>query len=127
MPTKCGYVRVKLYSGTSKFFRVSVHRLVADMYLPNTNNLPQVNHKDGNKMNNHFNNLEWCTSSDNMKHARSIGIMNQIHLEKAVTNETGQVYRSSKFASQLFGKGLRAVDTAIRQCTKCANHTWSFV
>lgn len=47
----------------------SVHQLVANHFIPNSNNLPQVNHKDGNKMNNDVDNLEWCTQSDNMKHA----------------------------------------------------------
>lgn len=51
-----------------------VHRLVALTYLPNPLGLPQVNHKDGDKLNNHVDNLEWVTASDNMKHAYEIGI-----------------------------------------------------
>lgn len=63
-----GYVYQMLNkNGTKKLFRV--HRLVASAFLPNPNNLPQVNHKDGNKQNNRADNLEWCEQSYNMKHA----------------------------------------------------------
>lgn len=45
------------------------HRLVAQLYIPNPDNLPEVNHKDRNKLNNHYSNLEWCTHKHNIQHS----------------------------------------------------------
>ena len=53
---------------------VFIHRLVAQTFIPNPNNLPQVNHKDGNKLNNNINNLEWCTNLYNQRHAWKNGL-----------------------------------------------------
>lgn len=74
--THCGMRQVNQYTdnqgyklctlevnGDRKLFRI--HRLMGVTYLDNPDNLPQVNHKDGNKMNNHISNLEWCSNREN--------------------------------------------------------------
>lgn len=64
-----GYLNCWL-SKDGKVKRMSVHRVVAMAFIPNPNNLPQVNHIDGNKLNNHISNLEWCTREYNDRHRR---------------------------------------------------------
>lgn len=69
--TEKGYRRVFLYIGDkSKGFQV--HRLVALTFIPNPDEKPFVNHKDGNKRNNTVENLEWCTRAENQKHSREV-------------------------------------------------------
>ena len=59
-----GYLVVKLQVGKRAIVK-KIHRLVAETFIPNTNNLPCVNHKDENCQNNCANNLEWCTYKEN--------------------------------------------------------------
>ncbi|HFI4796497.1 TPA: NUMOD4 domain-containing protein [Elizabethkingia anophelis] len=63
-----GYPKVTLYE-KSKTKTVFVHRIVAFAFIDNPQNKETVNHKDGNKLNNHFSNLEWNTIEENNKHA----------------------------------------------------------
>lgn len=71
-PNSKGYGRVQL---CGKFY--FVHRLVAEKYIPNPNNLPQINHKDGDKTNNSVENLEWVSNQENRNHA----VKNGLHLQ----------------------------------------------
>lgn len=63
-----GYERVSLWN-KGKEHKFSIHKLVAIKYLDNPNNYQIINHKDGNKLNNNVDNLEWCNLSENVKHA----------------------------------------------------------
>ena len=71
--TSTGYKKVELCKdGKRKGFKV--HRLVAIAFIPNPDNKPEVNHIDGNKINNNIDNLEWVTSSENTIHAYETGL-----------------------------------------------------
>lgn len=70
---KKGYKRCAL-SKNNILRTFKVHRLVAETYIPNPFNYPQVNHIDGNKQNNNVDNLEWCNNSHNQLHAYAVGL-----------------------------------------------------
>lgn len=72
--TKCGYKKVSLTKDKKQRTYI-LHRLVADAFIPNPENKPQVNHKDGIKTNNNFENLEWVTPSENQIHALKLGLI----------------------------------------------------
>lgn len=79
-----GYYQVTLYSnGIKKHFRI--HRLVGEYHINNPLLLKCLNHKDGNKLNNHVSNLEWCTQKENIKHSWINGLskVGQKHKESA--------------------------------------------
>ena len=69
-----GYLRITLKKRDGKQKTPKVHRLVALAFIPNPNNKPQVNHKDGNKYNNHIDNLEWSTCQENVQHGWENGL-----------------------------------------------------
>lgn len=73
-PKKNGYPLVTLRYNNKIEYK-TIHRLVAETFIPNPNNYPVVNHIDGDKTNNNINNLEWCTQKQNMTHAYTNGLL----------------------------------------------------
>ncbi len=71
--TNKGYKDACMYLN-SKRKHLSIHRAVAILYVPNPDNKPQVNHIDGNKLNNHYSNLEWVSNRENKDHALENGL-----------------------------------------------------
>jgi hypothetical protein len=69
---KRGYLEVRLYKNSKHIFKI-IHRLIAKAFLPNENK-PQVNHIDGNKLNNRVDNLQWVDNSENQLHAYKLGL-----------------------------------------------------
>lgn len=70
-----GYYQMYISFGKRNFGKtIKIHRAVAQNFISNPYNLPQVNHKDGNKLNNFVDNLEWCTNQENVIHAYKNGL-----------------------------------------------------
>ena len=67
--SKYGYLKEQLFNIEGMFKTISIHRLVAQAFIPNPENKPQVNHINGDKTDNRVENLEWCTNGENGKHA----------------------------------------------------------
>lgn len=72
-----GYYRVTLAKNGVKKQKY-LHRLIAIHFIDNPENFPQVNHKDGNKLNNSIDNLEWCTNQHNIIHAYKLGLIEHV-------------------------------------------------
>lgn len=75
-PSPTGYLYV-IFSGLDKRdYTCKIHKLMTLSFIPNNENLPIINHKDGNKLNNHVDNLEWCTYKHNARHCIEMGLRN---------------------------------------------------
>jgi hypothetical protein len=97
-----GYERVALYiNGKAKNYRV--HRLVAEAYIPNLDNKPQVNHKNGVKTDNRVENLEWCTNAENQQHAWDNGLNVSTGKKPVLDTLTGVYYDSATELAEHIG------------------------
>lgn len=124
-----GYLVVNLkHNGRQKM--KTVHRLVAESFILNPENKRCVNHIDGNKKNNNVNNLEWCTHSENNKHAVKLGLHTFFGQRKVLCVELNKVFDSIVDAEKWVGvKGSRisSVCRLNRGCKTCGGFHWRFV
>lgn len=95
-----GYYIVDI-NGYNKY----VHRLVAEAFICNPNNLPQVNHKDEDKSNNSVDNLEWCDGDYNMSYSKGFKV-NQIDI---ITNKIINTFDSANQAAKIINKSNRVI------------------
>ena len=88
--TRFGYQRVTLYNPPGNGKSIPIHRVVALTFLPNPENLPQVNHKNEVRTDNRVENLEWCTASYNINYGRR----NEIVSQKLTAHQTKKFGRA---------------------------------
>lgn len=122
-----GYNQLKL---DGKIIRV--HRAVAQAFIPNPANKPFINHKDGNKLNNRVENLEWCTNQENQIHASKIlGHKQGRHLDRKVRCvETDEIFENSMIAANGIrhkANNIRAVANHYYGRNTCGGYHWEFV
>lgn len=115
-PDRYGYICVFLYKkdGKREKKRARVHRLVAEAFIPNPEQKPYINHKDGVRSNNKAQNLEWATNSDNQKHRfhvlchgiteehrkKMIEASTKACRKKVMCIETGEIFESVREAAE---------------------------
>lgn len=122
-----GYYQVMLFDG-EKVVPKCLHKLLAEAFIPNPNNLPYVNHIDGNKQNNALYNLEWCTASYNVKHAYDTGLLKSTKALKVVCVETNAEYESINKASIQTGISQSSISAVCKGKRKTAGgYHWHYV
>ncbi len=97
------YKTVRLYRN-GKSHTCFVHRLKAEAFIPKLEGNNELNHLDGNKLNNSLSNYEWTTHAGNIKHAHSLGLIDKTKVSKQVIDTaTGQIFPSIKEAAEQLG------------------------
>lgn len=106
-----------------------IHRLVAQAFIPNPTQLPQVNHIDGQKYNNHVANLEWCDAFHNMQHCERLGLKNQLRGEDVYAAKLTEddvvwamAWRSEGFKLLEIAKAFGVAESVI--CRICNATRW---
>ena len=115
-----GYYTVVLSKNGKTTYSVSIHRLVAEAFVENTDpTKTEVNHKDGDKLNNYYKNLEWVTRKENNEHAIKLGLRKYVKPIEQYTldGELVNIFNSSAEAGEFLGKGRRT-NTHIINCCK---------
>lgn len=124
--TPQGYAKVALCNGNGKIKQITVHRLVAEAFIENPDNLPEVNHIDENKTNNDVTNLEWVTASQNIKHSvhqRSCKI-NQLSLDGELINTWESSHEIQRELGYIYSNIIKCCKNKRKQAN---GYRWEYV
>ncbi len=111
---KKGYYQIAL-SNNGVRINISIHRVVAICFIPNTDNKPQVNHIDGNKLNNHYCNLEWVNNSENQIHAFNNGLKKTKLTKEQVLEIRNSKNKSSTELSNEYKVHRRTIERILKR------------
>lgn len=112
-PNTFGYLQVGLCKD-GKTHLVTVHSLVAKLFVKNPLNGTEINHKDGDKTNNKSSNLEWVTRSENMKHAYKKGLKKPPRSKKVRCIEDDIIFESCVQAAKIYNVHLQNIYNCIK-------------
>ena len=123
-----GYLMIDLFHNCKRT-HARVNRLVAEAFIPNPDNKPEVNHKNGNKTDNRAENLEWYTKSENMVHAYRSGLQTKgLHsIRKVRCLEDGKVYSTAGEAARAYGVVSHTVTSSCRRMSTRGHHNFRYV
>lgn len=102
IPTSCGYLKVRVRKSQKVVLNLIIHKYVALYFCERNSEGLVVNHIDGNKTNNHYQNLEWVTVGENVRHAWKLGLATNKHSRKPICLN-GVNYGSHKAAASALG------------------------
>lgn len=115
-----GYLQVCLTKNNKKHTK-KIHRLVAESFIPNPNNLSQINHKDKNKQNNNITNLEWCGCEYNVNYSLAKPIL-QYKSNKLVKEwkSISQIQKTLGYSTSFISKCCK------HKCKQAYGYTWEY-
>lgn len=118
---KKGYPTVQIVRDDGSKFTAVIHRLVGLSFIPNPHNYPQIDHLDGNKLNNNVSNLEWVTNLENMKRSYKIGLRDESSKgemngrSKLKEDEVRYIYQNKdKFSTRYFSDKFNVSMSTVR-------------
>lgn len=137
-----GYYRVALYDTPCVREEFLIHRLVARAFIPNVESKQEVNHINGDKLDNRVDNLEWCTASENQRHkchvlGKSSPLEHMVNMsleavkktsKSVICVETGETYKSAGEVARSLGCSQGHISQCCNGKRKtCAGYHWKYV